>query len=246
MTTFTNKKILDSLKDKETRELFAEEHISTGLPFQIHGLREKLGLTQAELARRAGMAQERISVLEDPNYEFLPKIPTLIKLANVFDVPLIVKFGSWLELFDWETNLSPERLAPNSFDEEIDNLERAAFLTAYTVPVRTSAELGTVSYELDHIAPNYRAVAHHGFIPYHGFTSSDPVDARRLHAEIMPSAENIAELLAEASAWFPDGIVTEAPEVTDEKDVPTSASDFFMPVGSDTSIIDYSALKPAA
>lgn len=135
MTTLTKKKILDSLKDKETRELFAEEHISTGLPFQIHGLREKLGLTQAELARRAGMAQERISVLEDPNYEFVPKIPTLIKLANVFDVPLIVKFGSWSELFNWETNLSPEMLAPKTFEEEIDELERTTSLATYTLPV---------------------------------------------------------------------------------------------------------------
>jgi transcriptional regulator with XRE-family HTH domain len=131
VTTLTRKTILDSLRDKETRELFAEEHISTGLPFQIHGLREKLGVTQAELARRAGMAQERISVLEDPNYEFQPKIKTLVKLANVFDVPLIVKFGSWSELFNWETSLSPERLAPKSFEEEIDALEEAAFATTY-------------------------------------------------------------------------------------------------------------------
>jgi transcriptional regulator with XRE-family HTH domain len=136
VTTLTRKKILDTLKDKETREIFAEEHVSTGLPFQIHGLREKLGLTQAELARRAGMAQERISVLEDPNYEFLPKINTLIKLANVFDVPLIVKFGSWSELFNWETNLSPERLAPKNFEEEIETLEEAAAMTANVSYIR--------------------------------------------------------------------------------------------------------------
>src|SRR5688572_10848044 len=151
VTTLTKKKILDSLRDKETRELFAEEHISTGLPFQIHGLREKLGLTQAELARRAGMAQERISVLEDPNYEFVPKINTLIKLANVFDVPLIVKFGSWSELFNWETNLSPELLAPKTFEEELDTLERAASATAtYCVPLRTYVPVpGTVFHRLE-------------------------------------------------------------------------------------------------
>lgn len=111
--------LLERLKNKETRAAYAGEHIVTGLPFQIHGLREKHGLRQSELAKRAGMAQERISKLEDPNYEFIPKIPTLLKLASVFDVPLIVKFGSWLEFFDRETRLSPELLAPKTFDEEI-------------------------------------------------------------------------------------------------------------------------------
>lgn len=140
MTTLTRKKILEDLKDKETRELFASEHVTTGVPFQIHALREKLGLSQAELARRAGMAQERISILEDPNYEFIPKINTLMKLANVFDVPLIVKFGTWEELFDREINLSPEDLAPQNFDEALENLEQVVPDNTFTFfnPVLTT------------------------------------------------------------------------------------------------------------
>jgi transcriptional regulator with XRE-family HTH domain len=130
VTTLTKKKLLDELKDKETRDIFVEEHVTTGIPFQLHALREKLGLSQSELARRAGMAQERISVLEDPNYEFIPKINTLLKLASVFDVPLIVKFGKWSELFQWETNLTPEDLAPETFDEAIEGLEETVSDTA--------------------------------------------------------------------------------------------------------------------
>ena len=141
VSTLTTKKLLEELKDKETREHFVAEHVTTGLPFQIHGLREKLGLTQAELAKRADMAQERISVLEDPNYEFIPKINTLLKLANVFDVPLIVRFGSWKEVFDWETNLSPEALAPPSFDEELASLEESV---SAGITITTPA-VGTVS-----------------------------------------------------------------------------------------------------
>lgn len=136
MTTLTKKKLLDDLKDKETREIFVEEHVANGIPFQIHALREKLGLTQTELARRAGMAQERISKLEDPNYEFIPKINTLLKLASVFDVPLIVRFGSWRELFGWETDLSPEKLAPATFNEELPRLENMASGVT-TIRVRT-------------------------------------------------------------------------------------------------------------
>jgi len=136
VTTLTKKKLLDDLKDKETREIFVEEHVANGIPFQIHALREKLGLTQTELARRAGMAQERISKLEDPNYEFIPKINTLLKLASVFDVPLIVRFGSWRELFGWETDLSPEKLAPATFNEELPRLENMASGVT-TIRVRT-------------------------------------------------------------------------------------------------------------
>jgi transcriptional regulator with XRE-family HTH domain len=131
--------LLEDLKDKETRDIYVEEHIITGLPFQIHGLREKHGLAQSELAKRAGMAQERISKLEDPNYEFIPKIPTLLKLASVFDVPLIVKFGSWSEFFDREIRLSPELLAPRTFDEEIESIEEeAASVTTYAPTIITN------------------------------------------------------------------------------------------------------------
>jgi transcriptional regulator with XRE-family HTH domain len=147
-TSITKNSLLEDLKDKETRDIYVEEHIVTGLPFQIHGLREKHGLTQSELAKRAGMAQERISKLEDPNYEFIPKIPTLLKLASVFDVPLIVKFGSWSEFFDRETRLSPELLAPRTFDEEIDSLQEAASsIASYTVPINTFAVPGHFQFE---------------------------------------------------------------------------------------------------
>lgn len=139
VTTLTKNKILEEIKDKESRDIFVAEHVSTGLPFQIHALREKLGITQAELARRAKMAQERISVLENPNSEFIPKINTLLKLANVFDVPVIVKFGTWEELFEWETNLSPELLAPENFDEALESLECLASGSTATQRLRVGS-----------------------------------------------------------------------------------------------------------
>lgn len=146
MTTLTKNKLLEELKDKESRDIFVSEHVSTGLPFQIHALREKLGITQAELARRAKMAQERISVLENPNSEFIPKINTLLKLANVFDVPLIVKFGTWEELFNWETNLSPELLAPENFDEALESLKWLASGTTAIQSLR-ARNASTIEWE---------------------------------------------------------------------------------------------------
>jgi transcriptional regulator with XRE-family HTH domain len=69
------------------------------------------------------MDQSTISDLENPNYEYAPQIGTLERLANAFDVPLIVRFGSWEELWDWENNLTPERLAPKTFNEVLPKLE---------------------------------------------------------------------------------------------------------------------------
>ena len=224
-------KLLQKLKNKARRDLFVAGQIKTGIPFQVRAMRDKKGWTQAQLGTELGMTQTNVSRLESPGYGRL-NITTLQRIASVFDVALVVRFVPFSELIRWTDNLSPEAMAPASFGEEIDGLEKeAASLTTYTVPVRAFAESEMVSYALDHIAPKYWAVAHHGFTPYHGF---------------IPSAENIAELVAEASAWFPDEIATKAPEVIDEKDVPTSVSDFFIPVGSDTSIIDYSELKPPA
>lgn len=108
----------ETFGDVETRRIVTAEHITTAVPIQIHEMREARGWTQKELAERVGMAQERISVLEDPNYGFFPKISTLLKFAEIFDVPLIVRFGTWTELLKWDRNPSSELLALLSFDQE--------------------------------------------------------------------------------------------------------------------------------
>ena len=70
MTLFDRRKekLINLLKDKEYRDAFVEEHINTGLPFQIRALRKQRKWSQKKLARKAEMEQVRISVLEDPNY----------------------------------------------------------------------------------------------------------------------------------------------------------------------------------
>ena len=61
-------KLMTALQDKEYRVGIVEEHISTGVPFQIRAMREapEREWTQKELGEKAEMAAERISVLEDP------------------------------------------------------------------------------------------------------------------------------------------------------------------------------------
>ncbi len=119
----TSKKIKE-LKDRESRQFFYEEHIETGLPIQLRELRKKRKLTQKELAELTGFDQSNISDWENPNYEYTPQISTLQRFANAFDVPLIVRFGSWDELLEWDNNLSPEKVAPESFDEFAEKVEK--------------------------------------------------------------------------------------------------------------------------
>ncbi len=125
MDTLNKRRLLNNLKDPESRQYFYTEHIATALPIQTRELRKKRKLTQSALAKLVGTDQKNISDWENPNYEFKPQIGTLMKLANVFDVPLIVRFGSWEELWEWEHGLSPERLAPREFDEALPDLEKS-------------------------------------------------------------------------------------------------------------------------
>lgn len=109
--------IWESLADSEYRHEFSNEQINTGLAFQIRALREGRGLTQEELAELSGKAQETISQLENPNYGRFT-LTTLKKLAQAFDVALLVRFAPFSELVDWTVGLTPERIAPPSYQAE--------------------------------------------------------------------------------------------------------------------------------
>ena len=109
--------LINELRNKEYRDAFVSELIDTGIPFHIHALREQRSWTQKELGEHAGMAQETISRLEDPNYGKL-SLTTLKRLASAFDIGLLVRFVPLSELVDWELHLTPDSLKALSFAEE--------------------------------------------------------------------------------------------------------------------------------
>lgn len=111
-------RLLAGLRDKARRALFVETQIETIIPFQIRAMREKKGWTQKQLAKRAGMGQGRISLLESQNYEGAVNVKTLVKLAEAFDVGLIVRFAPFSEIADWSTRLSKEHHGVPSFEAE--------------------------------------------------------------------------------------------------------------------------------
>jgi transcriptional regulator with XRE-family HTH domain len=110
-------KLKAQLKDKRYRDAFVSEHIDTGIPFQIRALRKQRELTQKKLSEITGMAQERISIAENPNYSRF-NLKTLKRIASAFDVALIVRFVPFSELVNWELNLSSEALEAVSFEKD--------------------------------------------------------------------------------------------------------------------------------
>ena len=106
------------LSSKEYREAFVEEHIYTGIPFQIQALREEKPWSQAELGKEAGMAQSRISKIENPSNGELNNIATLLKIAHAFHIGLMVRFVPISEILEWELNLSPDSRKAISFEDD--------------------------------------------------------------------------------------------------------------------------------
>jgi transcriptional regulator with XRE-family HTH domain len=98
------------------RDVFATSITGTTAA-QIRATREKRGWSQHELAEKAGMAQARISLLENPNYES-PSLSTLKRVANALDVALVVRFTSFGKFFALVDSEEPGTLALPSFEEE--------------------------------------------------------------------------------------------------------------------------------
>lgn len=137
--------LLSSLDDEEYRQEFTAEHVGVGLAYQMRQIRESRGWTQADLAQRTGKAQGTISQLEDPDYGRFT-LGTLKKLAKAFDVGLLVRFVRFGDLADWTIGLTPERLAPISYDEEV---RQQQFFDSSMV----SAEVQLSSYGTDDTFP---------------------------------------------------------------------------------------------
>jgi transcriptional regulator with XRE-family HTH domain len=119
MNTTKRDQIWESLQNPQFRSQFVNEYMNVGIAFQIHGLRERQGLKQKQLAERLGdkKKQPLVSAWENPNYGKYT-LKTLKDLANAFDVGLLVRFVPFSKLIDWTINLTHDVIAPPSFSEE--------------------------------------------------------------------------------------------------------------------------------
>ena len=106
------------LRNKEYRNAVVETAIGDTIASQLQALRKKNELNQAQLARKAGMAQPRIAVLENPDYDNYT-VNTLKRLAASLDVGLIVRFAPYGEVMDWVMNFSEKSINVPTFEEEL-------------------------------------------------------------------------------------------------------------------------------
>jgi transcriptional regulator with XRE-family HTH domain len=109
---------ITEFQDKETRHIYADNFLNTWIATQLKVLREQREWTQSQLAEEAGMKQERISLLEDVNYESWT-IKTLKRFARAFDVRLSIKFESFGSLLRDYEEFSRDNLKRPKFDDDL-------------------------------------------------------------------------------------------------------------------------------
>lgn len=118
------------LEDKEFAHGYADEFLNILIATQIKVLRGDL--TQAQLAERAGMAQERISLLENINYSSW-SVNTLRKLANAFDLRLRVTFENFSTLIYDIQRLNVNGLKRKPRELELREFSEGHAATSYAI-----------------------------------------------------------------------------------------------------------------
>jgi transcriptional regulator with XRE-family HTH domain len=132
-------------ESKEYREAFVEESVYTTVAFQVAAIREHRGLSQKQLGRLVGMAQERISILEDPNADTKPTLNTLLRLANGYDCGLEVRFIPFSKVLTNSFNNGPEALRVLNFEDEAMEIEDPDRLTILVRNYQTLQEAASGS-----------------------------------------------------------------------------------------------------
>ncbi len=110
--------LLEEFHDPDYREVYVNEFLNAKIATQIKVLREQRGWTQKMLAERVGMKQERISVLENVNYEAWT-LRILRQLAKAFDLRINVSFDDFGSFLDEYTKFGRTTLERASFTDDL-------------------------------------------------------------------------------------------------------------------------------
>lgn len=111
-------KRLSRLQQKAYRTSMAQEDTMTRIAIQIRLMREKAGLSQAELAEKIGTKQGAIARLESMTYGKF-SISMLQRIAEYFDVVAWVEFAPFSTFVNRTQDLSAAALTPASYDEDL-------------------------------------------------------------------------------------------------------------------------------
>lgn len=193
----SQKTIWDEFKDHEFAHAYFDEYLNTYVATQLKVLREQRQLKQGDLARLAGMAQERISVMENVNYSSWT-VNTLRRLAKALGVRLRVSFETFGSGLQEMRNFIPENLKRDSLQDELDqrfgpSAERArtksqALLEAYSVTRNNGGGQSALDFPSQHIQVT--------FSKDHDETSDDQPSASDLAVHALgfkPQRKNLGE-----------------------------------------------------
>ena len=107
-------RLLQKFNDFKYRHAYVDDFTDAFIATQIKVLREQQGLTQTQLADKAGMKQSQISELEDVNHQGW-KVRTLKKLAKAFDLALVVRFEPFGRVLDDIVGFDRQHLQRDTF-----------------------------------------------------------------------------------------------------------------------------------
>lgn len=134
------KRLTSEFEDGEYAHAYMESHAVSKIAAQIYALRKQRGLTQKQLAEKAGIAQERISKIESGDFSSLT-MSTLQKFARAFDVDVNVCFRAFSEGVMDVVTMSAERLKVKERQADLAafclmtvNERQDGSLIAYSIP----------------------------------------------------------------------------------------------------------------
>jgi transcriptional regulator with XRE-family HTH domain len=172
---------------KEYRHAFVEEKVRTHVAAQIRAIREQRGISRPELARMMGKAPSWVFRLEDPNQP-PPTIPTLLQVAEAYDVDLHVNFGPFSTMLRRLETLVSDDLEVPSFDEEFTNsAPRADANLAYVATYRSQGAMSMYILALPKKAVTTEASAEATMA--HGQLKLELAEANNKLRFIMPNCE---------------------------------------------------------
>lgn len=123
MSLQSKRSLRKKLNDQQYRDAFVASRIAQTIAMQLRILRQREGLSQADLARELGTSQNAVSRMENPKYG-KPSISTLRKMAAFFKVGLIVRFAPLSEIADWTTTLTSKSVDVPALEHDTGFVDR--------------------------------------------------------------------------------------------------------------------------
>lgn len=115
-------RLTSEFADKEYAHAYVESHAISRIAAQVHVLRKQRRWSQQKLAELSGIAQERISKIENGDFTSLT-MSSLNKLARAFDVDVRVAFEAFSAGILDVINLSKEKLEVLPREEDLASLD---------------------------------------------------------------------------------------------------------------------------